>query len=70
VVPGKKDPSLAGIWDGFCITNVDLMMYDGLPLNEAVFYEGKDGRVEEVELTAFRVRLKRQEKEELVVQEL
>lgn len=42
-----------GVWDDFCITNMYDVMYDGLPLNEVVFWE------EEVELTAFRIRLRK-----------
>ena len=47
-------------WDDFCITDEDDLMYDGEPLNEIVFWEGADGDVEGVEMTAFRVRLERQ----------
>ena len=40
-------------WDDFCITSMYGVMYDGLPLNEVIFWE------DEVELTALRIRLKR-----------
>ena len=79
-----------GVWDDFCITDVDFLMYDGRPFGEVVFWgaefgkgdEGKGnvGRVGEVDLTGFRVRLSREDEnhvedgskegEELFVQEL
>lgn len=49
-VPAERGERM-GVWDDFCITDIDGVMYDGRPLNEVVFWEG------EVELTAFRVRL-------------
>lgn len=45
------------VWDEFCVTDVDLMRYDGRGINEVVFW--RDGEDVEVEMTAFRVRLKR-----------
>ncbi len=60
-----------GVWDDFCITDMYGTMYDGRPTNEIVFWEG------EVELTAFRVRLRKltgseeeKERERLVVQQV
>ena len=49
-----------GIWDDFCITNVDLASYAGVALNELVFWSNEKDEVEEVELPAFRVSLKRE----------
>ncbi len=48
------------IWDDFCITDVDVASYAGVPLNELVFWSNKDGEVDEVELPAFRIRLLRE----------
>ena len=39
------------VWDDFCITYMYDVAYDGRPLNEVVFWD------DEVELTAFRIRL-------------
>ena len=68
IVPPRKG---LGVWDAFCITDADILMYDGNPLNEVVMYSGDDGRIEKVHLSSFRVTLKRQETaEDLLVQEL
>ncbi len=50
-----------GVWDDFHITDDDPLSYAGKPLNEVVFWEGggEGGQVEELEMTAFRVRMKR-----------
>jgi len=47
-------------WDEHCHTDVDPASYAGEPLNELVFWDEGDGKVVEVELPAFRVRLRRQ----------
>lgn len=63
-----------GVWDEFCVTNLDFLTFDGRPLGEVVFWDraaegdGEGGgrgvkRVGEVELTAFRVKLDRVEEE-------
>lgn len=53
-------PDLGEVWgDAACITDVDVRSYAGKPLNEIVFWRGESGEVEEVELTAYRVRLGR-----------
>jgi len=44
-----------GIWDEFCIEDVDANGYAGFPLNELVFWHED----EVVELTAFKVKMKR-----------
>ena len=73
------DPSTAGgrggIWEDFCISDVDTMMYAGKPLNEMVFWDNDhDGEFETVELTAFRISMTRSEnasmKEQMVTQDL
>ena len=48
------------LWDDFCTTNIDVASYAGLPLNELVFWSNAKGEVDEVELPAFRVSLKRE----------
>ena len=47
------------VWDDFCITDVNQMMYAGVPINEMVFWSDDNGKIVEVELPAFRVTLKR-----------
>ncbi|KAK3714048.1 hypothetical protein LTR37_008077 [Vermiconidia calcicola] len=55
-----------GVWDELCSTDVDILRYAGLPLNEVVFWHD-DGIVE---LPAWKVRMSRDMREEdtLVVQ--
>ena len=68
-VPERPDKEEAGVWDDECVTNIDLVMYDGLPLNEVVYWR-EEG---EVEFTAFRVRMKKDghgDGEGIFVQEL
>lgn len=55
----QGEGSEGGVWDDFCINNVDGPQYDGRPLLEVVFGEGK----EYVELTGLRARLRRVVKE-------
>ena len=54
------------VWDEFCITEVDSIMYAGKPLNEVVFWnrDEKTGTFGQVELTAFRINLTRADEEE------
>jgi CubicO group peptidase (beta-lactamase class C family) len=54
------------VWDEFCITDVDNIMYGGTPLSEVVFWDKdeKTGMFGKVELTAFRVNLTRAAQEE------
>ena len=66
------------VWDDFCITDVDTMMYAGKPLNEVVFWDKdeKSGRYGQVELTAFRINMTRHDgkdsilDQDVLVQEL
>jgi len=51
------------VWDDFCITDVDLATYAEVPINEMVFWSDGDGGIVEVELPAFRVKLKRKSEE-------
>ncbi len=57
-VPEKRNAGL--IWDDFCLTDDDPAQFAGRPLFEVVMWHADDGvgRVEEVELSAFRVKLK------------
>ena len=65
---GEDDHS---IWGDFCVTDIDTLMYDGRPLNEAVFWnEDENGRFTSLELTAFRLVMDRLGEERLAVQEL
>ncbi|KAE8446504.1 hypothetical protein EG329_011967 [Mollisiaceae sp. DMI_Dod_QoI] len=58
LVPEKRDETL--IWDDFCLTDDDPAQFAGKPVLEVVMWhaDGGVGRVEEVELSAFRVKLK------------
>ena len=60
IVPDRVEGDEVGLWDEFCITDMDAAMYGGVALNEAVFWRGEDGRVEEVELPGFRVSMRRE----------
>lgn len=68
----QKEP----LWEDFCTTDLDNMMYAGKPLNELVFLDpNQNGRYGTVELTAFRVTLTRDTEgqspdDSLVIQEL
>ena len=59
----QRSVGATDVWDDFCSTDVDNMMYAGKPLNEVVFWDGdkKNGGVDMVELTAFRANLTRSE---------
>lgn len=49
------------IWDDDCTTDIDQSYYAGKPLLEIVFWGGEDGKsvVEEVEMSAFKVKMGR-----------
>jgi hypothetical protein len=50
----------AGIWEEFCMTNIDGPLYAGVGFNELVFWNaGEDGKFADVELSAFRINLTR-----------
>jgi hypothetical protein len=63
IVPEKRNSSL--IWDDVCITDEDQLQFAGKPVFEVVMWhaDGGLGRVEEVDLSAFRVKLKYDEDE-------
>lgn len=74
VAPRKRGKEKKGVWDDFCITELYEPRYDGKSLTEFVFWDsgGDGGPVGEVELTAFRIVLRRDSRESeglLVVQE-
>ncbi|RHZ67146.1 serine hydrolase domain-containing protein [Aspergillus thermomutatus] len=54
------------VWDEFCITDVDNLMYAGKPLSEVVFWDRdeKTAMFGKVELTAFRINLTRADQKE------
>jgi hypothetical protein len=56
----------ASIWDDFCVADFDEPMYAGVGVNELAFWD-KDGtgKFGKVELSAFRVELEREEKEDM-----
>ena len=55
-----SDEPRSGVWDDFCITDIDLDVYAGIPINELVFWRHK-GSVSEVGLPAFRITLSKNE---------
>lgn len=63
---GRPNAGKGKVWDNFCISDVDPIMYGGRPVNEVVFWdrqggEGGDGSsyYETIELPAFRVSMSR-----------
>ena len=54
------------VWDEFCITDIDTWFFGGKPIFELAFWDGdgdgdeQGGKVAELDLTAFRVRLGRE----------
>ncbi|CAI6333972.1 unnamed protein product [Periconia digitata] len=49
-----------GIWDDFCVADVDKLMYAGRVLNEAIMWRAEDGAsFNDIELPAYRVKLTR-----------
>jgi hypothetical protein len=59
VLLDKRAEGDGDIWDDFCVSNVDLLQYAGLPLNELIFLNEGNARVDDLHLTAFRVNLTR-----------
>ena len=58
------------IWDDFCMTNVDGIMYAGLGIKEVVLWKGEGDTFERLELTGFRTILyRRKHGEGLMAQE-
>jgi len=51
---GERD-----VWDDYCFTNTESMLYGGIPLNEVVFWKGSSGLVYDLELAGFRANLTR-----------
>jgi hypothetical protein len=59
-----------GIWDDFCMTNIDGPLYAGAGFNELVFWNaGEDGKFADVELSAFRINLTRSWEPETILWE-
>jgi hypothetical protein len=54
-----------GVWDDYCISNMDPWSYADKPLLEVVFWEGEGGIIDELEMVGFRVRMGRVENEEV-----
>jgi hypothetical protein len=65
VVPLRSGEAAKEVWDEFCITDVDFLMYDGRPFNEVVFWDDdeEEGRGGVVDFTGFRSRLRRNGRE-------
>lgn len=60
IVPERPKPESLEVWDEMCVTDIDPVTYAGLALNELIFWSDKQDNVVEVELPAFRLKLKRQ----------
>lgn len=59
IVVDRLSEEQDAVWDDFCITDVDQATYAEIPVNMVVFWRDSKGTVDEVELPAFRVTLKR-----------
>ncbi|OAP60695.1 hypothetical protein AYL99_05697 [Fonsecaea erecta] len=42
--PSSSHPYSGSVWEDFCVSDVDTMMYAGKPLNEIVFWDDEDHR--------------------------
>ncbi|KAF2128978.1 beta-lactamase/transpeptidase-like protein [Dothidotthia symphoricarpi CBS 119687] len=63
LVTEQRVESKNKIWDDFCMTDVEVPLYAGLPLNEVVFWKSQEsGLFESLEISAFRANLTRVEK--------
>ncbi|KAF1979093.1 beta-lactamase/transpeptidase-like protein [Bimuria novae-zelandiae CBS 107.79] len=51
---GERD-----VWDDFCSTDIDGVLYGGIPINEVVLWKGSSGLVYDIELAGFRANLTR-----------
>ncbi|OCK78310.1 beta-lactamase/transpeptidase-like protein [Lepidopterella palustris CBS 459.81] len=61
IAPDRPEGEAEMVWDDFCITNIDAVTYAGKPINEVVIRGCETGEsCEEVELSGFRVVLKRE----------
>jgi hypothetical protein len=52
-----------GLWDGFCNNKIDTGRYAGKTLNEIVVWTDSDDKVTDIELPAFEISLKKQERQ-------
>ena len=72
LVAREHDDNYHGIWDDFCPSNVDDTAYGAEAINEFIFREDERGKLESVDLPAFRINLVKTgtvEKGHVVVQE-
>jgi hypothetical protein len=60
LVANERTEGDLGIWDDFCMANIDGPRYADLPINEIVFWKGEGDVVQGVELPGFRANLIRQ----------
>ncbi|KAJ4287668.1 hypothetical protein N0V90_012371 [Kalmusia sp. IMI 367209] len=51
---GERD-----VWDDFCSTNIDWVLYGGVQLNQLILWKGPNGVLYDVELSGFRANLTR-----------
>lgn len=55
-----RTESVGGIWDDFCVEDMDRPMYAGLPFNEFRFWDRNEkGQFQTIEIVGFRVNLTR-----------
>ena len=58
LITAERGESVGEVWDDFCITDMDSPLYANVPLNEAIFWDGKEGDgIKKLELAAFRSNL-------------
>ncbi|KAJ4348028.1 uncharacterized protein N0V89_009400 [Didymosphaeria variabile] len=47
------------VWDDFCITDIEGLLYGGIPINQAVIWKGPYGLVYDIDLEGFRASMVR-----------
>ncbi|KAF2203019.1 beta-lactamase/transpeptidase-like protein [Delitschia confertaspora ATCC 74209] len=62
LLPVAEPGDSEGIWDDLCHSNYDLPTYAGLPINEFVLWGEEGHQTDYLELTAFKVKLQRDDR--------
>jgi hypothetical protein len=55
IVSPQNSGGPRGVWEDFCVTNVDVLMYAGKPVGEVIFWDTDDEgyRFERIEMSDF-----------------
>ena len=59
LLSAERTREALGVWDDFCVLDVDTISYAHLPINELVFWDSTEDGFARVELTGFRANLTR-----------